>query len=66
MDGKMSNQPIKFKKIKTEYVSMDSVEIVDDLHGIDEQIRCVLGDIEDGYKNKKYNDFKIIVYGRKV
>ena len=56
-----------FKKINTEFVSLENVDMsLDDLSGVDEQIRCILGDIESGFKEKKYNIFKIVVYGRKL
>lgn len=56
--------PGKYRKIGEANVSVTASEMeLDDLHLVDEQIRCVLGMIEDGFKNKGYTEFEIIVRG---
>ena len=55
----------RYKKIAVNRVSLEKVEMTDDLHGVDEQIRCILGDIEQSFKDKGYTEFEIIVRGRK-
>jgi hypothetical protein len=51
----------RYRKIATENVSMDRVEITDDLEGIDSQIRCVLGDIENRFNKSGYNEREAFV-----
>jgi hypothetical protein len=55
--------PGKYRKIGVVYVSMENVDISDDMHGVDEQIRCILGMIDEYVKKKGYTEFRIVVAG---
>ena len=54
-----------YKKVAIEHVTLENVDMTsDDLQGVDEQIRCVLGDIETAFNTKQYTEFEIIIRGK--
>jgi hypothetical protein len=61
----------RYRKIETEYITTtegdleDSPILIGDAHRIDEQLRCVIGDIMTAHRDRGFTDFKVVVYGRK-